>query len=68
MKLVVLRINRYTTSGSQFQKGWWPLIQMLLTVQENSGLAWLKGKLWSSIKLVLSTSKLRSAIKLVLST
>jgi len=25
VKLVALRINRYTRSSSQFQKGWWPL-------------------------------------------
>jgi len=25
IKLVALRINRYTRSSSQFQKGWWPL-------------------------------------------
>jgi len=25
-KLVALRINRYTRSSSQFQKGWWPLV------------------------------------------
>jgi len=25
IKLVVLRLNRYTRSSSQFQKGWWPL-------------------------------------------
>jgi len=25
IKLDVLRINRYTRSSSQFQKGWWPL-------------------------------------------
>jgi len=23
--IVVLRINRYARSSSQFQKGWWPL-------------------------------------------
>jgi len=26
IKLVALRINRYTRSSSQFQKSWWPLI------------------------------------------
>jgi len=26
IKLVGLRINRYTRSSSQFQKGWWPLL------------------------------------------
>jgi len=26
IKLVALRINRYTRSSSQFQKGWWPLV------------------------------------------
>ena len=26
IKLVALRINRYTKSSSGFQKGWWPLI------------------------------------------
>jgi len=25
IKLVALRVNRYTRSSSQFQKGWWPL-------------------------------------------
>jgi len=25
IKLVALRINRYTRSSSQFQTGWWPL-------------------------------------------
>jgi len=25
IKLVALRINRYTKSSSKFQKGWWPL-------------------------------------------
>jgi len=25
IKLVALRINQYTRSSSQFQKGWWPL-------------------------------------------
>jgi len=26
IKIVALRINRYTRSSSQFQKGWWPLV------------------------------------------
>ena len=26
IKLVALRINRYTRSSSQFRKGWWPLV------------------------------------------
>jgi len=26
IKLVALRINRYTRSSSQSQKGWWPLL------------------------------------------
>jgi len=26
VKAVALRINRYTRSSSQFQKGWWPLL------------------------------------------
>jgi len=26
LKLVALHINQYTRSGSQFQKGWWPLV------------------------------------------
>jgi len=26
IKLVAVRVNRYTRSSSQFQKGWWPLL------------------------------------------
>jgi len=29
IKLVALRINRYTRSSSQFQKGWWLLLYRL---------------------------------------
>jgi len=29
VKLVALRINRYTRSSSQFQKGWWSLLWFL---------------------------------------
>jgi len=29
IKLVALRINWYTRSSSQFQKGWWPLVYYL---------------------------------------
>jgi len=29
MKLVALRIRRYTRSSSQLQKGWWPLVYVI---------------------------------------
>jgi len=32
IKVVTLRINRYTTSNSQFQKGWWPLVYCALSL------------------------------------
>jgi len=35
-KLVALRINRYTRS-SQFQKGWWPMTQRLVTPDLDRG-------------------------------
>jgi len=31
IKLVGLRINRYTRSSSQFQKGWWPLVYIVFS-------------------------------------
>jgi len=35
ISLVALRINRYTRSSSQFQKGWWPLLYIFrLTIKE----------------------------------
>jgi len=34
IKLVALRINRYTRSSSQFQKGWWPLHYIHTTLRE----------------------------------